>query len=81
MFCIILGLGEVKISSGPSAAARKGQGAERRGYDRLGGRALQPNFQLYPCVTCTKLMGGEWGGDPKNRIIGNYRNNLRIIIY
>ena len=41
-----------------------GTGAERRGYDRLGGRALRPHDQLYPCVTCTKLIGG--GRVPKN---------------
>ena len=46
-FCLGgLRLGQVKTISGPSAAARTGQGAERRGQDRLGGRALRPEVHL-----------------------------------
>ena len=44
--CIIRGLGQVKTISGPGAVARTGQGAERRGQDRLGGRALRPEVHL-----------------------------------
>ena len=65
IFSIVLGLGQVKTISGPraaarmpSTAARTGQGAERCGQDRLGGRGLRPHDQ---CVTkdkpCTKLIG------------------------
>ena len=45
-FCIICGLGQIKTISGPRASARTGQGAERRGQDRLEGRALRPEVQL-----------------------------------
>ena len=45
-FYIIWGLGKVKKISGLSAAVRTaGQGAKRRGQDRLGGRALRPHEQ------------------------------------
>ena len=61
-------LGQVKTISGPSAAARTGQGAERRCQDRLEGRALRPHDQLYPC---TKLIGG--GGCPKIALQKNFQ--------
>ena len=58
---IYLGLGQVQPLSELSAAARTDQGAERCGQDRLGGRtprlgqaiggrALRPHDQLYPCL-------------------------------
>ena len=64
---IYLGLGQVKTlfgARGPSAAARgsssvarTGYGVELRGQDRLGGRALCPHGQLYPCPTITTYLG------------------------
>ena len=67
----VLRLGQAR---GPSAAARTGQGADRRGQDRLGSRAPRAHGQLYLCRIYKihikkKLIGRE---ESKTCISGNY---------
>ena len=66
---------------GPSAKARTDYGAERRGYDRQGGRALRPHDGKITVShiwdhACTKLIGG---GKSKNRSVRNYQIMYRIL--
>ena len=59
---------QVKTISGASAAARTGQRAERRGQDRLVGRALRPEVQYSSCKTTCQQVGwavGRMGVGPK----------------
>ena len=67
-FCIIRGFGQVKTIFEPSAAARTGQGAERRGQDRGPGAAARSPSSS--CKTMCQQVG--WAQVQKYTIISLY---------
>ena len=76
LFCISLGLGQVKTIFGPSAAARAEYGAERRDQDKLGGRALWPYKQFNHVLHMRSMckIDRRGGGVVQNSFCRNFLN-------